>query len=98
MTEPDWANWEQQLFGVESANEDGDHVLPERVHDDSRPDLHDLAVVQDVLVEALKMARYVFGEGVSIGTALDVFDRIMAYRINRLSLGRQGGAGDDPST
>lgn len=95
MTEPDWANWEQQLFGSEPAEEVGEHVLPAQVHDDFRPGLHDLAVVQDVLVEALKMARFVFGEGVSVGTALDVFDRIMAYRINRLAVNGQRGAGDD---
>lgn len=95
MSEPDWDNWEQQLFGnneedPELRGPDGE-VIPDGEPDPCEPDGHDLDVVEQILRCAQKITGSVFGREATIGTVLDLYDRIIAYRLNRLAQGNNDG-------
>lgn len=79
--EPDWANWENHLFSPKKSGDDDIGA-----EDPMRMTEYDLKTVEDVLNKARDIGKRVFGEEASVGTALDIYDRLMAYKINRVQL------------
>jgi hypothetical protein len=74
----DWDNWEQQLFDKEPVGKVG----PDKM----KPAIDDVKVVDAMMGKAVEICKKHFGGVPAPGTVLDVYDRIMAYRINRLSV------------
>lgn len=83
MREPNWANWENELFSERKSDDTG-------ADDPMRLTDYDLKTVEDVLIKARDIGKRVFGEDASTGTALDIYDRLMAYKINRAQLNPDG--------
>lgn len=74
----------------------GEPMFRRRDHDDEdeddgaddqmEPTAHDLKIVEAMLKKSVEIHKAVFGEDAQPGTCMDIYDRIMAYRINRLTV------------